>query len=199
MLANRNRSIDQLIKVKRQQYTAGAVVRIPLTDGRNAFGRLLAGKPSTIMILSLIVDNNEKPNKDVILASPPLFTVVLYLDVITKGKFEIIRTRQSGVEAHITIPAFFSQDMVNPEDCRIFWPDGREIRASPEECVGLERGAVWDAEAIVQRIEDHINARKNFNVELFKVILNKEDPRYLAPPGMLKWNFSEGKFYRGDR
>ena len=81
----------------------------------------------------------------------------------------------------------------------IFWLGGNQRKASPKECIGLEPSSVWEAQGLIQRIEDHYACRLNFHVELDKVILSKDDPRYLPPPQALRWDFEKHVFYRTDK
>jgi hypothetical protein len=81
----------------------------------------------------------------------------------------------------------------------MFWLTGRERKATPPECISLERSSVWDEKGLIERIEDHYAGKKNFYVEHQRVILSKDDPRYLAPPQALRWDFEKRKFYRTDK
>jgi hypothetical protein len=82
-------------------------------------------------------------------------------------------------------------------DCRIFWSDGREVIATPNKCIGMERSSVWDHQGIVQRIEDFIQGIKKTYVELNKVILSETDPRYSPEnPSLVRWSFNEQRFYK---
>jgi hypothetical protein len=114
--------------------------------------------------------------------------------VITKGIFEIIGFKQLEQKDIDIMPPHFTQDMVNIEDCAIYYEDGRECKATPQECIALEGPLTWEAGSLIDRIQDHYAGKKNPYVELHKVILSKDDPRYLNPK--VRWSFEEGKFYR---
>ena len=163
-----------------------------------AFGRLLPGVASIICVYDFVVNENEQVSVDDILKNPVLFCCGLYRTIITKGTFEIIGIREFTENEIKNISPLFTQDIVNIKDCVIWWPTGEERKASPEECVGLERSAVWTEEGLIERIDDHYAGKRNFHVEDQKVILSEEDPRYLAPPGMLRWDFEKQVFYRTD-
>jgi hypothetical protein len=186
-------------KEKRQQYRAGAVVKVELSDGRLAFGRLLPGVASVINIFDLIETQNSIPSINEIISKPILFYCGLYRNIITKGIFEIIGIKEFNEEEKKTLPAFYKQNLVNINYCLIYLVSGEERKANPQECIGLECSSVWDEQGIVQRIKDHYSGKKNFHVELDKVILSKEDPRYLAPPQALRWDFAKQEFYRTDK
>jgi hypothetical protein len=183
---------------KRQRYKAGAIAKIGLHNNRMAFGRLLPGVASIICVYDFVVNENKQVSVDDILKNPVLFCCGLYRTIITKGTFEIIGIREFTENEIKNISPLFTQDIVNIKDCVIWWPTGEERKASPEECVGLERSAVWTEEGLIERIDDHYAGKRNFHVEDQKVILSEEDPRYLAPPGMLRWDFEKQVFYRTD-
>ena len=184
---------------KKQKFTEGSIIKIELSVDNLAFGRLLPGLASRICVYDLLSTKDQKlPLIETIVNQPVIFYCGLFRNIIEKGIFEIIGFQELTKEEIDNIPPFFTQDLVNIEDCKIFWADGRERKASPQECVGLERSSVWDEQGIKQRIEDYFNGKKNFHVELDKVILTKSDPRYLPPPQALRWNFEKQEFYRID-
>jgi hypothetical protein len=184
-------------KKKRQRIKDGAVVKINLSENRLIFGRLIVGR---IGIYDFVVPQSEQlPEIEVIISKPTFLYCSVYNDVITKGVFEIIGFKELTKDEIDKIPAKFMQDLVNIDDCVIFWPDGRERRATPQECIDLERSSVWEAEGLVQRIEDHYAGKRNFHVELDKVILSKDDLRYMPPPQALRWDFEKQEFYRTDK
>lgn len=185
---------------KKQQFQEGDIVKIPLLNGRLAFGRLLPGVMSKISVFDFVVDNeNNLPSIETIISNPILFYCAIYKDIIAKGIFEIMGNKLLTAKEVQNIPPTFTQDLVNINDCTLFWDNGNERNATPKECIGLERSSVWDHMSLVQRIEDFYAGRKNIHVELNKVILSKDDPRYLPPPNVLRWDFEKHEFYRTDR
>ena len=90
------------------------------------------------------------------------------------------------------MPPHFNQDEVNIEECTIYYENGKEEKVTPQECIGLEGPTIWEAQGLIERIQDHYAGKKNPYVELSKVVLTKDDPRYLNPK--VRWNFSEEKF-----
>jgi hypothetical protein len=67
------------------------------------------------------------------------------------------------------IPCFFRQDPLNPENCEIFNTQGETRSASPSECAGIERSAVWSAEHVESRLTDSYAGRPNAFVESLRV------------------------------
>ena len=56
----------------------------------------------------------------------------------------------------------FIQDSLNPSKFESYNPNTGEITPSTkEECIGLERAAVWEAEHVESRITDFFNSREN--------------------------------------
>jgi hypothetical protein len=50
---------------------------------------------------------------------------------------------------------------MSPDDCMIVEPVGREVRVMKQDCVGLERAAVWAHEHLESRIADAYAGRPN--------------------------------------
>jgi hypothetical protein len=180
-----------MTKGKRQQFKEGAILRIGLSENRFVFARLLPG--NRIGIYDNIVENDEDYSIDQIIKYNIFLYVSLYRTVVTKGIFEIISFRALTIKDIEKIPPQFMQDASDIADCLIFYADGKERKADPLECVELERSAVWDEKSLTERIEDKYASKKNIHRELQKVILSKDDVRYLNPK--LRWDFKEEKFY----
>ena len=73
--------------------------------------------------------------------------------------------------APIPIPDQFMQDIVSGA-CRIVDEAFNARPATPEECVTLERVAVWDLVHVVERIRDHYAGRPNAHLAYMKVRLS---------------------------
>lgn len=187
-------------KKKKQQFKEGAIVKIQLSKNKTVFGRLLPGLSSMVSVYDFVITENQPhPSLEEIVSKPIIFTCGFFRTIITKGIYEIIGYKELTEAEVKSITPLFTQDLVDIDDCIIFWPQGGERKATPEECVGLERSSVWDEQGIRNRIEDYYQGKKNFHVELDKVILSKDDPRYLPPPQALRWDFEKEKFYRTDK
>lgn len=64
-------------------------------------------------------------------------------------------------------PWFFRQDVISK--VLSLYQDGIERPATREECEGLERAAVWSAEHIENRLDDHLEGRTNKWIEALKI------------------------------
>jgi|SRR6185312_1001611 len=178
---------------KRQRFKEGSIVRIKLSGNRFIFGRLLPA--FRISVYDFVVNSDKNiPQIEEVIMSKIILSVGIYRTIITKGMFEIIGFKELTQIEIDKIPPMFNQSLGNYEDCTIFYDNGKEYKAKPEECIGLERSAVWDEHSLVDRIEDYYKGEKNFYVEYQKVILSPNDPRYLNPK--VRWDFKEQKFYR---
>ncbi len=179
---------------KRKLYKQGSIVKIKLPEGRLAFGRLLPGYHIGVYDFIMMQDG-ELPSIESIISHPVFLYCGIYKDIITKGIFEIIGFKELTQPDLDAIPPSFTQSLGNMDDCEIYYYDGRARKASPEECINLERSSVWEAEGVINRIQSFYSGKKHPNVELQKVILlSKDDPRYLNP--RVRWDFKEEKFYK---
>jgi hypothetical protein len=181
---------------KRQQFEEGAFVKINISEGRLCFGRLFTRY--NILVYNYVLFKEEAvPSIETIEKHPALFYVGLNKGVVTQGQFEIIGFKKLSEDDMDKIPPTFLQDFFHYRQCTITH-HGITRDATPDECVGLEMSAAWDADNIIERIEDHYAGVKNFNVELNKPILSYNDIRYCPPPQCLKWDDKKREFYRTD-
>lgn len=68
-------------------------------------------------------------------------------------------------------PDVFMQDLADFRKCRIIDSQGNERTAKPEDCIGLERAAVWEADNVEKRLLDSFMGRPNRAVEAMRVRL----------------------------
>jgi hypothetical protein len=118
--------------------------------------------------MSIYDFRTEKPVSDFdqIESNPIIFTVVVHKSALTKWGF----IGKKPLEEEMKQPFLqFWQDIGNFRNCRIFDMEGNERPATPEECEGLERWAVWEAEHVEGRLLDTFMGRPNPNVEHLKV------------------------------
>ncbi|HEY4290606.1 MAG TPA: hypothetical protein VGN00_26075 [Puia sp.] len=178
---------------KRQKFKEGSIIKIELSESRLVLGRLLPGYHLCIYD-GVFTGVANFPSNEAIISYDIFLYVRVFKDVITKGLFEIIGFYDLVQQDIDKIPPHFEQDMTDIENCVIYYEDGREIEAMPEECIGLEGPVIWEAASLIDRINDRFAGKKNAYEELFKVILSKNDPRYLNPG--VRWDFNKEKFCR---
>lgn len=175
----------------------GSIVAINLSDNRTVFGRLVPSIATIIAVYSYIHPTDKINDLDIrkILTSNILFYCGIYRDLLKKGIFKVVDIVPFSIQEVSDIPPFFLQSINDIQRCKVFWIDGREREAKPEECVGLEKSSVWDEKGLRKRIEDTLDGKKNPNVELNKVILSANDPRATSNPTLLRWSFEKQAFY----
>ncbi|HEX8860796.1 MAG TPA: DUF4259 domain-containing protein [Actinomycetes bacterium] len=150
----------------RQRFEPGAVLRVGLDDGTHTYARMLSHRPY------LAVYDARRSDDDVdveqIVRSPVLFVVAVAAAAYRSGRWQRVGWVPL-LAAAVVIPEFFLQDIFDSQQCQVVDHLGRERAATPEECVGLERSAVWAAEHIEERVRDHYQNRPNAHLEVMKL------------------------------
>lgn len=181
-------------KRKSQKLAEGAVLKIDISENRRVFARIIS---SDIGLYNFCIKQDEVlPNLNDIVSKDIFHYCSIYDSIIKKGLFQIIGIIPLTQKEIDKIPPKFHQD-IGSCNCKIFWNDGTEREALPEECIGLESAMVCDHDSLIKRIEDYFSGRKNFNIEHSKIILSENDPRYWAvrEGKKLKWDFEKREFY----
>lgn len=146
----------------------GDIVRIDIGDGRHTYGVLLTDPYMAVYDLPTI-DDDEPPGPADVLGRPVLFIVAVY-DRAIGLDWPVVGRVPAGSTVP-TVPERFTQDLFNLQRCKIIDVDGNMRPATPEECVGLERAAVWEVEHVAERIRDHYAGRTNVALDHMKVKL----------------------------
>ncbi|MCY1075523.1 Imm26 family immunity protein [Archangium lansingense] len=151
--------------MRKQKHKTGTFVRIALAEGSFGYGRLLESP-----YVAFYKHKTTSPDSELagIASKPILFkTAVRNLAL---DSWEFIGWR--ALEEHLTQPLVrFMQDVGDFRRCTIFDTAGNERAAEPQECVGLERAAVWEKESIEERLLDALLGRPNADEERLKVRL----------------------------
>ncbi len=146
-------------------YKPGSFLRIPLADGTFSYGRVLKLPHDAYYDY-----RTDTPDADLdrIASKPILFKIMVRH--MEERPWEFIGWRE--LEEQFSQPIVqFMQDIGNFRDCTIFDTVGNSRRAEPQECVGLERSAVWEEVGVEQRLLDTFMERPNDDVERLKVRL----------------------------
>lgn len=143
------------MKRKAIRLKEGEFVRVPLADGSFGYGRVLSDP-----YMAFYEHRTAEPssNLDEIESKPVLFNQAVRL-FAHDGWAELGTKKLQGEVARPVVR--FMQDLADFRKCTIYDSDGMERQATPQECIGLERAAVWDAPHIVQRLLDHFMGRPN--------------------------------------
>lgn len=99
---------------------------------------------------------------DTISAQPVAFTIAVR--ATAEAGWAVIGRRE--LEPALLQPVVqFHQDDANYRKCTIFDSVGNVQQATPEECLELERAAVWEDHAVKQRLLDTFAGRPNATFE----------------------------------
>lgn len=145
-----------------QKPTPGDVVQIPLANGEFAFGLVLT---PPLMAFFAKSSNGELSVNDII-NSPIQFSIWVADSAITSKRWKVIGN--SALDTRFDIhPWFFKQDSISGE--LSLYRGGVELAATYEECIGLERAAVWSAEHVESRLSDELNGKQNKWTESMRI------------------------------
>jgi hypothetical protein len=145
------------------RFTPGNAFKVPVSGDRVAYGVMLDTRPYFAFY-------SELPSESESHVETPLFFAAVHKSAYSTDRWgvPVLRLPKSSLPA---IPPFFLQDVLNPAQCEIVDHHGNSRNARPEDCVNLERSAVWEGEHIEQRLLDHYEGRENDDLESMKVKL----------------------------
>jgi hypothetical protein len=141
------------------RFTAGGVLRVPLAGERFAYAVMMAKFPYfAFYLMGTKIDEQDGVD------GQPLFVVAVQRNAYSGGRWGsvLLRLKDSDLPS---IPPFFRQNVMRPDDCEIVEPTGVLRKVSPAECIGLEPDSVWAAIHIESRLEDYYANRPNVFVE----------------------------------
>jgi len=148
--------------VLKQRITVGSIIKIELGDGYHSYGRIL--KNAGYAFYDIRTKEDISDMKEIV-GRRILFIVAVYNDVITRGRW--LKVGKLPLESSLEVmPNKFIQDGLHPDRFSLYDPNtGQDYPAKREDCIGLERSAVWEAEHVEERLRDHFAGRKNRFVE----------------------------------
>jgi hypothetical protein len=147
-------------------FEPGAILRVDLDDQWHTYARILARSPM-IAFYDCRVDASVEDLKAIV-QRPVLFVLAVGGRAHT-GQWPKIGHVPLDA-APIPIPNQFMQD-IGTGQCEIVDEDFNTRPAAPEECIGLERVAVWAPEHVTERLRDHYAGRPNAHLAHMKVTL----------------------------
>jgi hypothetical protein len=152
----------------RYKFVPGTVIRIPLDGGVHVYARQLEISPF-LAFYDCRTDIAD-PELAEIVNSPVLFVLAADdLVAVKDGRWTIIGSVALAA-APVRIPLRFMQSIGNPSKLRVIDAYGLITPATWDEVQGLERAAVWHAEHVIERLNDHYAGRPNIEVEQLKLI-----------------------------
>ncbi|WLW52620.1 hypothetical protein [Streptomyces sp. YU58] len=148
------------------RFQVGAVLRVPLLSAEPAFGLMLSVRPYMAFYVGDEAAYQAEMRTGFTVS--PLFVVAVHNSAYSSGQWGNVLYRVVP-KMLPEIPVFFRQNIMNAADCEIVDSGGGVRKASPDECISLERSAVWSAEHVEARLRDHFAGRPNAFVESMKV------------------------------
>lgn len=134
----------------------GRVFAIPLPDGRFSFAKALIF-PEVVFFDARIPAPEMPP--DPFALGNPLFRIWVDKSAQTGrkswqklGEMALTPKEQTGA-------TYFKKDALNGN--HYLYRDGTFVLATRQECVGLERAAVWSRGQVESRLSDHFSGRQN--------------------------------------
>jgi hypothetical protein len=144
----------------------GTFLRIRLPDGSYGYGRALQDPYIAFHNFRTLEEVNDLA---AISTKPILFTQAVRIRESDRwsalGKLELLDELLRPVVR-------FTQDVADFTRCTIYDSMGLERAATPEECIGLERAAIWEIHHIEERLLDTFLGRPNAVYEHLHVRLS---------------------------
>jgi len=165
--AGKARAPGSSAQTRRQALKPGAVLRVDLDEGWHTYARILDPVPMVAFYDCRV----SAPMDDLrAIAGRPVLFVLAVSGQAHKGHWPKVGDVPPDASP-VPIPAQFMQDIATGQ-CQIVDKDVFNARpATPEECLGLERVAVWDPTHVEERLRDHYAGRPNAHLEYMKVKL----------------------------
>ena len=146
-------------------YPTGTFLRISLSDGTFAYGRVLE-----FAYIAFYDYRTSSPSGDLdVIESMPV-AFVLTVRMRDAGRWLDIGCRE--LRGDVGEPVVrFKQSLADPTRCVIYDSVGNERQATPQQCIGLEPPATWDGKHVEERLLDYFSGRPNDMVERLRVRL----------------------------
>jgi hypothetical protein len=143
----------------------GDICEIVLPNKMKAYARVLKSP----LMAFYEIQSKHSLSAEQVLNYPIAFKVWVLSSAIKSGRWHIIGFVPLEPELEV-MPWFFKQ-AIGSNALSLYRSDsyGEEYPASKEDCVGLERAAIWSAEHIESRLEDHFAGRPNKWVEMLQL------------------------------
>ena len=139
---------------RRSAIEAGNVFEVALPSGGFAYG-MIVDPPLAVFFDARFT---HRPALADMLRQPAAFRIWVMDSCLAKGHWPVIAATPVP-EPLRDKPTFFKFDRI----ARTFslYRDGHETPATQDQCVGLECAAVWSAEHVESRLDDHFAGRPN--------------------------------------
>jgi Immunity protein 26 len=136
--------------VKRQRWTYGAIVTVPLGEGYHSYAQML-GEPEYAFF---DCRTRDEMSVEAIVACPVLFRLWVMRHAHSKGRWQKVGTAPVSAPLQERVLRY-NQDALRPQDIRLTYDGCSGPLGSLADCEGLECAAVWDPEHVEDRLRDH--------------------------------------------
>jgi hypothetical protein len=147
----------RVLPMTSQRWSVGSIVAIEIEKDRFCYGLLL--EQPHIAIFEGVYGPGFTPSDESLADAKVLFIICIYRYVISKSIWKKVGQAPT-LAKRIEIPPFYVYDR-SSNRYWISFKDGKRIPATREECIRLEREAVWESDAVEDRIRDTIAGRPN--------------------------------------
>jgi len=137
-------------------------VKVSLGDGSHTYARV----PPDASFAFYDSRTTEDMAIEQVTGLPVLFFVAVMEHAVKEGRWPVVG--HVPLDNALQAPPKFIQDALNKNRFEIY-EHGQIRPATRQECIGLERAAVWEPELVEDRIRDHYARRKNKWVESLKM------------------------------
>jgi hypothetical protein len=142
----------------RQRFTVGAIVRVPLDDRWHAYAWMV---PEVDFAFFDLRANKELAIEEIV-THPIAFRVGVHKSAWATGRWHKVGKSEPPAEVLAPPPTFIEDPLTGRFSIYL---NGKIRPANREECVGLDRCAVWSPEHVEDRLRDHFAGVPNKWVE----------------------------------
>ncbi|MBL0048944.1 MAG: hypothetical protein IPP32_12705 [Bacteroidetes bacterium] len=151
----------------KQRITEGSIIEINIENQYYVYAQILV---KGLGYAFFDYKSKEKlTDFSILRQSKVLFIVMVYNDVITQGKW--LKVGKLEIREDLkNQPMKYIQDAINPNNFELYNPNtGEVIKATREQCEGLECAAVWESNHIEDRIRDYYLGVPNIWLKLLEI------------------------------
>jgi len=142
--------------MSKQKEVLGAFFKVQIDNNYHTYGRIIA---NYVYAFYDFKTNKEESDLLKIEKSKIIFKIFVNHKAIASGAWKIVGVSELSSELEQTVP-FFIQEI---GDIRCCWIDlnGNRTKVVVEDCIGLERLAIWDQVHVEKRLFDYYNGIQN--------------------------------------
>lgn len=135
---------------KRQRWTCGAVVAVPLGDGTHTYAQMLEDPEYAFFDCRA----TDELSADEAVTRPVLFRLWVMRSAHTTGRWSKVGMAPVPVALRHPVRRY-NQNPLRPQDIRLTFDGCDGPLGSLADCEGLECAAVWDAAHVEDRLRSH--------------------------------------------